>query len=184
MELGATIEAILFWKGEPMQVAELARMLSADIPEVEAGLSVLQKSLTARGVRLMRTGDAVALATAPEASEIIARLQREEMEGELGKAALQTLSIILYRAPVSRRALEYIRGVNSTFILRNLLVRGLIERAVSEKDERVFLYCPSLALLSFLGVARAEELPEYQAVREEMAAFEAGAAEADAGAEK
>ena len=177
MELNAHVEAILFWKGEPIEVAELARMLSADISKVEAGLAELERSLAVRGVRLMRAGDTVALATAPEASELIARLRREELEGELGRAALQTLSIILYRTPVSRRDIEYIRGVNSTFILRNLLVRGLVERAINTQDERVFLYRPTLALFSLLGVARAEELPEYAAVRAEMAAFEASATE-------
>jgi len=173
--LDTLIEAVLFWRGEPIEVGELARMLSADVSKVEAGLAELERSLASRGVRLMRAGDTVALATAPKASELIARLRREELEGELGKAALQTLSIILYRAPVSRRDIEYIRGVNSTFILRNLLVRGLVERAASKQDERVFLYHPTLQLFSLLGVARAEELPEYAAARAEMAAFEASA---------
>ena len=171
------MEAVLFWKGEPVQIGELARMLSADVSHIEAGLTALEHSLASRGVRLMRAGDTVALATAPDASELITRLRREELEGELSKAALQTLSIVLYRAPVSRRDIEYIRGVNSTFILRNLLVRGLVERAASRQDERVFLYRPTLELLSLLGAARAEELPEYAAARAEMAAFEANAAD-------
>lgn len=173
MELDKRIESVLFWKGEPLQIAELARMLPAPVAEVEAALAALEQALATRGARLMRNGDLVTLAAAPEASELITRLHREELDTELGKAALETLSIILYRAPVSRRDIECIRGVNSTFILRALLMRGLIERAASEKDERIFLYRPSFELFSFLGIARAEELPEYAVVREEMAAFEA-----------
>lgn len=173
MEIEKQIEAVLFWKGEPIARPELARILSVKGAEVDTALAALEKTLIGRGVRLMRKDDSVTLAAAPEASELIARLHREELDTELGKAALETLSIILYRAPVSRRDIEYIRGVNSTFILRNLLLRGLIERTTSEKDERVFLYRPSFELFSFLGMARVEELPEYVAVREELTTAEA-----------
>lgn len=184
MELEKQIEAILFWKGEPLTIAELARMLSVRSAKVESALAELEKALIGRGVRLMRKDDSVTLAAAPEASELIARLHREELDTELGKAALETLSIILYRAPVSRRDIEYIRGVNSTFILRNLLIRGLIERTTSERDERVFLYRPSFELLSLLGVARVEGLPEYVAVREELTAVEASVTEREDSGEK
>jgi segregation and condensation protein B len=184
MELSAQIEAILFWKGEPLPLAELARMFSVPATEIETALAALEKTLALRGVRLMRSGEAVTLATAPEASELIARLHREELEAELGRAAMETLSIILYRAPVSRRDIEYIRGVNSSFILRNLLRRGLVERIVNEQDERVFLYRPTFELFSFLGAARVEELPEYAAVQEELSAFEAGIAAEESGEDK
>lgn len=172
MELDKKIEAILFWKGEPLSVAELAQMLSVKKEEIEKCLVLLREALAERGVRLMQKDGSAALATAPEAGELIARLHREELDAELGKAALETLSIVLYRSPVSRRDIEYIRGVNSSFILRNLLIRGLVERAVNKEDERAFLYRPSFELLSFLGVAEVSELPEYAAVREELSAFE------------
>lgn len=172
MDLNVKIEAILFWKGEPVAVTELARMLLVGVAEVEKELVALRETFATRGVRLMRKDDYVALVTAPEVSELIARLHREELDSELGKAALETLSIVLYRSPISRRDIEYIRGVNSTFILRSLLIRGLVERVVNKKDERVFLYRPSFELLSFLGVAEVSELPEYAAVLKELSAFE------------
>lgn len=166
--LEKAIEAILFWKGEPLTIAELMRALRVPSGEVTQALRTLKEKLAGRGVTLVRTDNEVSLATASPVSELIARLQKEELSHELGKAALETLSIILYRAPVTRRDIEYIRGVNSTAILRSLLIRGLIERTQSERDERLFLYQPSIALLAHLGIHSREELPEYAPVRAEL----------------
>ena len=96
---------------------------------------------------------------------------KEELSRDIGKAGLETLSIIIYRGPISRREIDYIRGVNSTFIIRNLLIRGLVEKVQAEKDQRSFLYKPTLELLSFLGVRNFEELPDYAAVRVELEKF-------------
>ena len=78
---------------------------------------------------------------------------------------MEILSIVLYKGGVSRAEIDYIRGVNSTFILRALSVRGLIDRAEDPKDHRRFIYKPSFDLLSFMGVRSVEELPEWQEVQ-------------------
>ncbi|MDE2041410.1 MAG: SMC-Scp complex subunit ScpB, partial [Patescibacteria group bacterium] len=62
-------------------------------------------------------------------------------------------------------------GVNSQFILRNLLIRGLVERAENPGDARSFLYRTTLQLLSHLGISKIEDLPEYEAVRKDIEAF-------------
>ncbi len=77
---------------------------------------------------------------------------------------METLAIILYQGPVKRSQIDYVRGVNSQFILRNLLVRGLIDRSLDPADERVFVYSPSLELLSYLGVSSVKDLPEFEKV--------------------
>ena len=76
------------------------------------------------------------------------------MSSEIGKAGLETLAIVLYNGPVSRREIDYIRGVNSSFILRNLCVRGLVEREADSKDQKIFKYRSSLNLLAHLGIKR------------------------------
>ncbi len=108
------------------------------------------------------------LGTAPELSELIENLQKEELNKDLSKAALETLSIVLYKNGVSRAEIDYIRGVNSSFTLRALSVRGLIEKASDAKDSRRFLYKPSFDLLSYMGVRSVQELPEYRQVNKEM----------------
>ena len=160
--IDASIEAILFWKGEPMTLPELCRDLGGVSPDaVASALELLKGKLAGRGIVLIQNGETVALAATPDAHELIENLRREELSRDLGKAALETLSIVLYRGKVSRRDIDYIRGVNSTAILRTLLIRGLIERRQSPNDERVFLYHPTIELLSLLGLSGAEELPEY-----------------------
>jgi len=150
---------------------EIARMLGKKIADVEEGLAALEKRLAERGVRLVRAGDTVALATAPEAAAYLDALRKEELSGELGRATLETLTIILYRAPVRKSEIDYIRGVNSAFSMRTLLVRGLVERKRDEGGTRGFVYAPTLDTLSYLGISRVEELPQYGEVRAEVERF-------------
>ncbi|MDP6388098.1 MAG: SMC-Scp complex subunit ScpB [Candidatus Pacebacteria bacterium] len=171
MKLDAKIEALLFFKGEKMKVGELAKHLKADRENVESALLELKGNLSERGIELLRKEDEVMLATSPEMSELIEEIRKEELNKDLGKAGAEALSIVLYRGPITRAEIDYIRGVNSTFILRNLLIRGLIEKVLNPKDRRSFLYKPTLELLSFLGIGSIEELPEFDTVQSELAAF-------------
>jgi segregation and condensation protein B len=178
-DIANTIEALLFFKGEPVAVSWLSKTLGVALDEVEAGVSALEARLTG-GVVLVRAGDEISLRTAPAQSETVLKLRKEELSRDIGKAGLETISVILYRGPVTRAEVDYIRGVNSTFIIRNLLIRGLIEKVPNPKDARSFLYQPTLELLSFLGVTKVAELPEYDTVREEIAQFEIQQKENDA----
>lgn len=172
------IEATLFYKGEPIQIKKLVEMLGVKESEVRAGLVALREQLAGRGVALMEHADSVMLATAPSVSSLIEQIVKDELSRDLGKAGLETLSIIVYLGPISRSRVDWIRGVNATFILRNLMARGLIERIQNPDDERAFLYRPTLELLAHLGVSRVEELPDYEQVRAEIQSFEARSAEA------
>jgi len=171
MDLDSKIEAILFFRGEPISIRDLARLLETPERNIREGLDTLEKKLAGRGVRLMVKSDEVMLATAPELSDLIEQIRKEELTKELGKAGLETLSIVLYKGPITRSEIDYIRGVNSTFILRNLMIRGLIERTVNPKDQRSFLYKPTFELLSFLGITKLEELPEFDTVKQELEEF-------------
>jgi len=168
MDLAAKIEAIIFWKGEPVSLKRLAFWLSVTKEEVEAALDILEEKLAERGVALLRKDDEVALGTAPALAELMATLTKEELTGELSKASLETLTIILYRGPVSKQEIDYIRGVNAGYILRNLLIRGLVERLENPTARRAYLYKPTFELLSYMGIKRLEDLPDYEAVKEEI----------------
>ena len=184
MELDKQIEALLFWKGEPMTLPELCRALNAPSSEVRRALGELREKLRGCGIALIETGESFALGTAPETHELIERVRKEELSRDLGRAALETLSIVLYKGEVSRREIEYVRGVNSTAILRSLLIRGLIERKQSETDERMFLYHPTVELFALLGVTRSDELPEFAAVRAELEAVKAESTKQNGDAEE
>ena len=173
LPLNAKIESLLFWKGEPVTVKELAKMLSMDEGSIQDGLKELEEKLVegGRGISLVREGDTVLLTTHSAVADIITELNKEELTKDLSKAALETLSIILYRGPMKRSEIDYIRGVNSQFILRILSVRGLIERQTSPTDERAYTYSPSLDLLQLLGVSKKEDLPDYQSVNNDIEGF-------------
>ncbi len=173
MDLDKQIEAVLFYKNEPTSIGFLAKTLKKSEAEITDALNMLEAKLADRGVALMRIGNEVRLSTSAEMSELISQLIKEELSGELGRAGLETLSIILYLGPLSRSRIDNIRGVNSSFIVRNLLVRGLIERSSDEKDSRSYIYRPSFDLLAHLGVTRVEELPSFDKVKEEIENFEA-----------
>jgi segregation and condensation protein B len=173
----AQLEAILFFKAEPVTFKRLAELTQTSIEEVQKSLSMLQETLSGRGVQLVLTGDSAQLVTAPAASELMERITREDIMKDLGKAGLETLTIILYRGPIARRDIDYIRGVNSTFIIRNLLIRGLVERVENPQDERVHLYRATIDTLRYLGIARVEDLPEFADVQAAIQASVAAAVE-------
>ncbi|TAL49050.1 SMC-Scp complex subunit ScpB [Patescibacteria group bacterium] len=167
LPLDVQIEAVLFSRSEPVSVRKLAELCLVSESEVEEALATLRNRLTGSGLGLVMHKGEVLLGTAPEASALIEKITKEELSRELGRAALETLAIVLYHSPVTKREIDYIRGVNSSFILRHLLIRGLIERQ-EERGVRGYLYNPSLDLLSYLGVGGVNELPEYETVEKEL----------------
>lgn len=165
------IEAILLFKNEPVSLKELAASVETNIDEVKVALKNLQSFYNGRGIVIVTDGDKASFGTSPELSSIIENIQKEELSRELGRAGLETLAIILYRGPVSRREIDQIRGVNSGFILRNLMIRGLTERTESVTGERSFSYKPTLKLFEYLGVSNREALPEFEAAFKKLEEF-------------
>lgn len=170
MEISKQIEAVLFFKAEPMTVKKLAVALKVKEKEIEDALTALETALLGRGIALIRNGDEVELRTSSSVSALIETLTKEELSRDLGRAGLETIAIILYRGKAKRSEIDYIRGVNSSFILRNLLIRGLIERF--EDGGRGYLYAPTTDLLAYMGVSKLEELPEFDKVKEALLKFE------------
>jgi len=164
MNLESKIEAILFWKGEPMSRKKIAEILKVGEAEINEGIEKLKINLKERGVAILEKDNEITLGTAPELSDLIENLQKEELNKELSKASLETLSIVLYKNGASRGEIDYIRGVNSSFTLRALSIRGLVEKINDPKDNRRYIYKPSFELLSYMGIKSIEELPDYSEV--------------------
>jgi len=162
--LESKIEGLLFYKGEDVPIKTLASLLKASEEEIKESLKKLDTSLTGRGLVLVQKDDSVVLGITSELSPLIESMRKEEITKELTKSSLETLSIVLYKNGVSRSEVDYIRGVNSSFILRNLLVRGLIEKIMDKNDSRRVLYRPTFDALSFMGITSIEQLPKYNEV--------------------
>ncbi|MFZ2569660.1 MAG: SMC-Scp complex subunit ScpB [Minisyncoccia bacterium] len=159
--LASKIEAILFYSGEPVELSFLVKILEMKREEILDALDKLRASLESRGVRLLEQDEEYSLFTAPEYSKLIEKMIKEERERDLGRAGIETLSIIAYKGPVTKKEIEYIRGVNSQYALRNLLLRGLVERKASKEDERQVQYSVTLDTIRFLGLNKISDLPEY-----------------------
>ncbi len=170
--LESRIEAVLFYKTEPVKKNVLKELLSVSAEEIESAISTLQQTLESRGVRLTSTDTHVQLVTAPEVSELIDAVRKDELSSDIGKAGAEALAIILYRGPLSRVEIDRIRGVNSSFILRNLLIRGLVERRTHPTDSRSFIYAITPSLMNHLGIQNREAMPEFTEIMNSLDTFE------------
>jgi len=107
----------------------------------------------------------VQLATKREFSGILEEFVKEDLREDLSPASLETLSLVVYLGPIAKSKLDYIRGINSSFILRTLMLRGLVERIQDQERSHVFLYLSTMECLRYLGVEKPEDLPEYEKFR-------------------
>lgn len=172
MNLEAVVEGVLFYKASPIKISALAKFLNVPEEELHEALQILDARLLTGGTRLLKTDTEVQIVTAPELAEVIEALRKDDLKRDIGKAGAETLAIILYRGPVSRIEIDRIRGVNSTFIIRNLLIRGLVEKRDNPHDARSFLYAGTPELLAHLGISKREDLPEFGEIMNALDTFE------------
>lgn len=153
------LEALLFVAVKPLSRREIAMLAGVDREAVDERLGDLEVSLGRRGIRLVLAGDRVELTTAPEAGALIARYVGADAV-RLSPAAMETLAIVAYRQPVTRAAIERIRGVDSDYTVRALLHRRLItELGRSDAPGRPFLYGTGFEFLERFGLTSLDELP-------------------------
>jgi segregation and condensation protein B len=163
-KIKSAIESILFVSGEPVKISRIAKITGAPKPEVENAIMLLQGEYSAnsRGMIILKKEDEVQLATNPENAALVDELVKSEIQENLSKAALEVVSIVAYRGPISRMDVEAIRGVNCSFTLRSLLMRGLLERIDNPADNRSYLYKISFDFLKKLGIESTERLPDFE----------------------
>ena len=155
----AQLEALLFVAERPLSRREIASLAGVDHATVDQRLGDLEVTLASRGIRLLIDGDRVELATAPEAGALVARYIGVDAI-RLSPASLETLAIVAYRQPVTRAAIERIRGVDSDYTVRSLLHRRLIvELGRSDAPGRPFLYGTGFDFLERFGLTGLSELP-------------------------
>jgi segregation and condensation protein B len=171
----AELEALLFVHGEPLPFVKITKLLGMDDASIRALLGEYEKRLAAsdRGLGLVMSEDRVQLTTKPVFARIVESFIKAELAEELSPASLEALAIVGYFGPISRARIDYQRGVNSQFILRSLLLRGLVERSPDPHRPNAYLYAPSFELLKHLGVSRQSDLPEYAKFHSLLERFEA-----------
>lgn len=161
--LSAKLESVLFAAGKPLTMKKLAEVTQVTVGDVEAALQELQQGYVAggHGLEVITHQGEAALATHPDNSELVRQFLKREELGELTRPQLEALSVIAYRGPVTRAELEQVRGVNCSLILRNLMIRGLVQ--VSD-EAAVVRYQVTVDFLSGLGITSVRELPNFDSL--------------------
>lgn len=164
--LKAKIESILFVAARPLSIAKLAEICGAGKEETaEAVDAIAERYESAEaGIRLVRHGDSAQMATSSGTSDLVREFLKDETTGELTKPSLEALTIIAYRGPMTKAEIEQVRGVNCSLILRNLMMRGLVE-AKGEHGNPLTQYSVTMDFLRFLGLSSVEEMPDYDTLR-------------------
>lgn len=161
------MESLLFISGEPISFKKLSGFTSITEEDLELSCRELAKRYSDenRGLRVIIKDGKAQIVTSGENSEYVERFFKADIEGELSRAALEVLSVVAYRGPVTRSKIEDIRGVNCSFSLRHLLIRGLVERMDNPGDARAYLYRISFDFLRKLGIEKVEDLPKYEELK-------------------
>ena len=168
-DLPALLEALLFVSDGPVTESTLTRAMGTSARKIVSALAELENTLQERGVRLQRGPEGAQLVTAPHTTTAVEHFLGLESGRKLSTAALETLAVIAYRQPVTRAAIEAIRGTSSSAVLATLRARGLIARIGRARSPgRAALYGTTQHFLEHFGLQRFEDLPGIEAFADRL----------------
>jgi segregation and condensation protein B len=160
--LKSKIESLLFVASRPLSLKKICEQVGGEKEEVKKELRNLADDCekNRRGVQMMEIDGEYQMSTSGDSSKMVKEFLKDEMTGELTRPALETLTIVAYRGPIVKSDLEQIRGVNCSLILRNLMIKGLVEAKNPDKTGEP-LYNITFDFMRYLGIAKQSELPDY-----------------------
>ena len=159
VEVERSIEAILMVVDEPVSEIILAQVLEKSVDEVEAALAHLVTTYDDRGFSLRKINGGCRFYSNPDYNTAVEKFVLDGQQSRLTQAALETLSVIAYRQPVSRARVSAIRGVNVEAVMKTLVTRGLVEESGIEHESGAILYKTTSYFLERLGLNSLEDLP-------------------------
>jgi segregation and condensation protein B len=159
VEVERSIEAILMVVDEPLSEIVLAQVLEQPVEVVETALSRLETSYEDRGFSLRKINGGWRFYSDPNYSVVVEKFVLDGQQSRLTQAALETLSVIAYRQPVSRARVSAIRGVNVEAVMKTLITRGLVEESGLEHETGAILYKTTSYFLERLGLNSLDDLP-------------------------
>lgn len=159
-EVGSALVAVLFVRAEPLTIAELAGALDVSREELARAAELAAVLLEGTGLMLQSHRGQLQLVSHPDASWAVQRALRPEVSGRLSRPALETLAIVAYRQPVTRAAIEAIRGVNCDAVLERLEAHDLVaEVGRSDGPGRARLFGTTMRFLQVVGLSSIDQLP-------------------------
>lgn len=185
MNIKSKIESILFTSSKPLSIGKISKFIGCDKSDVKKEITMLMDEYNNRsgGIVIVKNLMQYQMMSSPDNSNAVKEFLKSEVSGELTQPALETLTIIAYRGPISKPEIDQIRGVNCGLILKNLSIRGLIESGSGKKIKldnsdikKDFLndelyYNVTFDFLKFLGVKSVDELPDYDRLNDSTEKF-------------
>ncbi len=167
MTTKSKIESLLFISAKPMTVKQLSDLIKQDAKDVKSAGDelVLEYKEKKQGIQIIKNGSKFQMVSSQENAKVVKEFIKDETTGELSRPSLETLTIIAYRGPITKIDLDRIRGVNCALIIRNLLIRGLIEGKTDKKKETY--YTVTFDFIRFLGINEISELPDFKRLNED-----------------
>jgi len=163
LEASARIEALLFVATNPVTPAQIADCLGIGQADVETHLKILSSQYNGHGISIQHYGGKYQFTTSAETAEDVEKFLGLESTTRLSRAAIETMAIIAYRQPITRPAVEAIRGVSSDGVIRSLLSRGLIQEVGrADGPGRPILFSTTVDFLQHFGMNSLEQLPPYE----------------------
>lgn len=162
MDLKPQLESILFVSSKPLHTKQLSKFLQSPDDEVRAALTELQRDRQHAGIIVLEANGYWQMATNAENVETVKNFLNSDLREKLTDATVEVLAIIAYRQPISKAEIEAIRGVNSQYSIRHLLMRGLIEKVPNPHDARGSLYQVTTEFLQHLGIQSIGDLPDFE----------------------
>jgi segregation and condensation protein B len=162
VELRPALEAILMVSDEPLDAVRLASVVGHPVADVEEALATLAAEYAeqGRGFDLRSVAGGWRFYSRPEFAAVVESFVLDGQQARLTQAALETLSVVAYKQPVSRARVSAIRGVNVDGVMRTLLTRGLVEEAGQDEQSGANLYRTTSYFLERIGITSLDELPE------------------------
>ena len=164
-ELRAGLEALLVVAETPLNLITLAGALEAPIGEVKKEIDALVSDYESahdgagRGFELREVGGGWRIYVRQAHDWAVRQLVANENPSKLSHAAMETLSVIAYRQPISRGQVSSIRGVNVDSVVRTLISRGLVTELYTDLDTGAAMFGTTQMLLEVLGINSLDELP-------------------------
>lgn len=160
--LEAAVEAMLFVAGEAVSANQLATALGVKTAEVMQVIENLTHLYAGRGLAIQESRGRFQLTTSPQASAVVENFLGLDASTKLSRPAIEALTIIAYRQPITRPGIDSIRGVNSDGVIKTLVSKGLIEDVGrAEGPGRPVLYATSDEFLQHFGLNSIAELPPF-----------------------
>jgi len=165
LNLPQKIIQILLFEGASLKKSDLAKILNIKIGQVDESIDEIKKLLSNLELKLVQNESNLEISLSNEINTLINSNKIEELKTELSESALQTLSVIIYRNRATKAEIDFIRGVDSSRSIKNLLTRGIIQK---EEIKSKKYYIPSTETLKYLNVEVVEEVPEQKEISEKL----------------